>query len=198
MSFILLGAIIFPTAVFANEAVESDNYDSNNIEDVLLVQDNLEDSNLNLNVEDGNEYTLTEEDEKNIEIAMDQILDGETQAIFNPNEFNPMMMARGFGKKWWNKRAFVGNVIDAALVVLGIWSSARSVKAAMKIIKANRRNITRVIERQIAKRIGISVGGIISAAIDFVGNLSGYFSIGYLIACGLDWADRRYDGFIFA
>ncbi|WP_430597511.1 hypothetical protein [Enterococcus sp. AZ177] len=172
-----------PYAVFANEV---ENIESAEKEELGLDGD----SSLNTSEEDADVYTLTAEDEAKISQAVDNYLAA--------SGFNPLMQARGFGKKWWNSRSFVGNVIDAALIVVGIGSAAKSGQAAMKLIRANRRNITRVIEKQIANRIGISVSGILSSAFDFVGTISGYFSVGYLIACGLDKADRRYDGYILA
>lgn len=107
-----------------------------------------------------------------------------------------MMQARGFGRHWWNSRGFVGGVIDAALIVIGIGTAAKSAQTTIKILRANRRNITRVVEKQISSGIGVS--GILGGAIDLVGTFVGNFSVGYFIACGLDKADRRYDGYILA
>lgn len=135
------------------------------------------------------EYTLTAEDEARIDQA--------TIEYLNLVGYSPRRL-RGFGRHWWNSRSFVGSVIDVAFIVLGFGAGVKSASQAMKIIRANRRNITRAIEKQLKARIGISIGSWLSAGLDVVGALSGV-SLGYAVAWGIDYVDgRRIDGYILA
>lgn len=140
-------------------------------------------------VENSDEYTLTAEDEAKIDEA--------TTEYLNLVGYSPRRL-RGFGRHWWNSRSFVGSVIDVAFIVLGFGAGVKSANQAMKIIRANRRNITRAIEKQLKSRIGISIGSWVSAGLDVVGALSGV-SLGYAVAWGIDYVDgRRLDGYILA
>jgi hypothetical protein len=110
--------------------------------------------------------------------------------------YNPRL--RGFGRNWWNSRGFIGGVFDAAFIAIGFGAGIRSGQALMQIIRANRRNITRVIESQIAYRLGLGGGAWLGAALDIVGAVSGV-SLGGAIAWGIDYVDgKRLDGYIFA
>lgn len=184
----IFAGVIFCSATAPYAAYASAMEDSEASEKTELGID--DDSSLNTSEKDADVYTLTAEDEAKIDAAVDSYL--------AEQHFNPMMQARGFGRHWWNSRGFVGGVIDAALIVIGVGTAAKSAQVTVKILRANRRNITRVVEKQIASRIGISVSGILGGAIDLVGTFVGNFSVGYFIACGLDKADRRYDGYILA
>lgn len=156
---------------------------------------NLELSGGIIENEDNDVYTLTKEDEKKIDQVVDEYLNQNNV----PKNTGPLgIEPYGFGKKWWNSRDFVGKIIDAALTVIGIGGGFRTAKGVMQIIRANRKNITRIIEKHIAKKIGIGIGSIVSGALNIASTLSGKFSIGYFIAWGLDIADRRTDGYICA
>lgn len=156
-------------------------------------EDIPEDTN-NLNseneVENTEQYTLNEIDEERVNQAVSEYL--------NMVGYNPFMtMNRGFGRNWWNSRNFIGQIIDIGLIALGIGTAIRSAQAISRILRANRRNITRVVHNQIMSRVGISVSGFIGAGIDIASVISGV-SIGYGIAWGMDYADGRLDGFIWA
>lgn len=111
-----------------------------------------EETNANIANEaaNGNEYTLTPEDEKRIDQALDQYL---TMTYFNPRRL------RGVGKNWWNSKGFVAGVIDVGLIVIGLGTAASSTAAVRKLIRNNRTNITRMVEKQILAKVGIGVGG---------------------------------------
>jgi hypothetical protein len=139
-------------------------------------------------VANGDEYTLTPEDEARLNEA--------TSAYLKMVGYNPRL--RGFGRNWWNSRSFVGGVIDAVCIALGFGAGVKSAQKAAQLIRANRRNITRAVERQIKAYTGIKIGGYLSAGLDLVGALTGY-SLGYMIAWGIDYVDgKRLDGYILA
>lgn len=149
-----------------------------------------EETNANIadEAENGNEYTLTPEDEKRIDQALDQYL---TMTHFNPRRL------RGVGKNWWNSKGFVAGVIDVGLIVIGLGTAASSTAAVRKLIRNNRTNITRMVEKQILAKVGIGVGGLVSSMINIALTLAGT-SIGGVLAEGLDRADRKNDNYICA
>ena len=88
--------------------------------------------------------------------------------------------------------------MDAAFIAIGFGAGIKSSQSLMKIIRANRRNITRTIEQQIRKHIGLSVGAYVSAGLNIIGSIS-QVSLGYAVAWSIDYVDgRRLDGYIFA
>lgn len=139
-------------------------------------------------VHQAQDYTLTAEDEARMNQAVSEYL----QMV----KYNPRL--RGVGRKWWNTRNFVGSVLDVACVALGFGAGVRSAASLMKVVKANRKNITRAIEKQLRVALGLSIGSAVSKGLDMVSAITGV-SLGYAIAWGIDYVDgRRLDGYIFA
>lgn len=150
------------------------------------IREEYEDIQPNFN--ENGEIVLTPEDETR--------LDKETSEYLKVLGYNPYL--RRFGRNWWNSRNFIGGVIDVAFIVLGFGAGARSASQIIKIIRANRRNITRSIEKQLATKVGITLGNWLSAGLDVAGALSGV-SLGYAVAWGIDYVDsKRLDGYILA
>lgn len=133
------------------------------------------------------EGNLSSEDEARVEQAVSEYL--------SLVGFNPLMPR--FGRNWWNSVNFVGTVIDVALIAIGLWGTGKSVAVVRNLIRNNRRNITRVVESAIMKRIGVGVGGLLLAGIDVALTIAST-SLGWMIAKGMDIADRRNDGYIYA
>ncbi|EOE6380005.1 hypothetical protein ACKO6X_002805 [Enterococcus hirae] len=124
-----------------------------------------------------------------------------TQIIdFDEENFFPIVADPNWvklGKKWYNKRSNIATAIDIALIAVGIGATAKTSSTVIKLIRANRKNITRTVERKIAKTLGKSAASWVGTAISIGLTLEGT-SVGDLIAKGLDKADGRYDGYIFA
>lgn len=140
------------------------------------------------NFNEKGEIVLTPEDEARLDKA--------TSEYLKEVGYNPYL--RRFGRNWWNSRNFIGSVIDVAFIALGFGAGVRSASQIIQIIRANRRNITRSIERQLATKVGITLGNWVSAGLDAVGALSG-ISLGYAVAWGIDYVDgKRLDGYILA
>ena len=131
--------------------------------------------------------TLTSEAEERISNAVDEYL--------SMTGYNPLL--RRFGRNWWNSRRFIATVIDVGLIAVGIGAAARSRAALASILRNHRTLITRVVNGQILRRVGIGVTGILMASIRFAATLAGT-SIGGAIAWGLDRDDGRLDGYILA
>ncbi|MDA3974393.1 hypothetical protein PF023_10065 [Enterococcus thailandicus] len=137
--------------------------------------------------EDG-EILLTPEDEMRLDTATTEYLKAVGYSSY----------LRRFGRNWWNSRSFIGGVIDDAFIALGFGAGARSANQIIQIIRVNRRNITRSIERQLRTKVGITLGNWLSAGLDAAGALSG-ISLGYAVAWGIDYVDgKRLDGYILA
>lgn len=131
---------------------------------------------------------ITPEMEQNMEAAVNEYL--------RLSGFNPRL--RRLGRNWWNSRGFVGGVLDAAFIAIGFGAARLSNQALMQLIRANRRNITRVIESKIAIAMGLRTGAWVGTALEIVGVLAGV-SLGGAIAWGIDYVDgKRLDGYIFA
>lgn len=185
-----------------------------------LILDETQNNKSHFNHEDLSMYYS--EGEKNSELALEKIKKeyGDVQPNFNENGeivltledevrldkatseylkvvgYNPYL--RRFGRNWWNSRNFIGSVIDVAFIALGFGAGARSASQIMQIIRANRSNITPSIERQLATKVGITLGNWLSAGLDAAGALSG-ISLGYAVAWGIDYVDgKRLDGYILA
>lgn len=131
--------------------------------------------------------TITPEDEERVSKALEEYL--------SLTGYNPLL--RRFGRNWWNSRRFIGTVIDVGLIAVGIGAAARSRAALASLLQTHRTLITRVVQGQILRRVGIGVSGIIMSAIRLATTLAG-ISIGGAIAWGLDRADGRLDGYILA
>lgn len=136
--------------------------------------------------EDG-EILLTPEDELRMEQAISQYL--------AMTGFNPRM--RGVGKNWWNSTGFVAGVIDVGLIAIGLWTAASNFGAVRTLLRNNRKNITRMVEKQILSKVGIGVGGFLNSMIDIALVISGA-SVGGILAEGLDRADGKNDHYILA
>ena len=89
-----------------------------------------------------------------------------------------------------------GVVIDVAAVIAGVGFAAKTSSTVIKLIRANRTKITRVVEAKIASMLGKSVASWVGTAIS-IGLTIGGTSIGDLVARGLDYADGNYDGYVF-
>ncbi|WP_270375813.1 hypothetical protein [Enterococcus thailandicus] len=133
------------------------------------------------------EILLTPEDELRMEQAISQYL--------AMTGFNPRM--RGVGKNWWNSTGFVAGVIDVGLIAIGLWTAASNFGAVRTLLRNNRKNITRMFEKQILSKVGIGVGGFLNSMIDIALVISGA-SVGGILAEGLDRADGKNDNYILA
>ncbi|HAP14802.1 MULTISPECIES: hypothetical protein [Lactococcus] len=131
--------------------------------------------------------TITPEDEERVSKALEEYL--------SLTGYNPLL--RRFGRNWWNSRRFIGTVIDVGLIAVGIGAAARSRAALASLLQTHRTLITRVVQGQILRRVGIGVSGIIMSAIRLATTLAG-ISIGGAITWGLDRDDGRLDGYILA
>ena len=136
--------------------------------------------------EDG-EIVLTPEDEVRMEQAINQYL---AMAGFNPR-------MRGVGKNWWNSTGFVAGVVDVGLIAIGLWTAGGSVSAVRTLLRNNRTNITRMVERQILAKIGIGVSGLLNSMFNIALTIAST-SVGGVLAEGLDRADGKNDNYILA
>lgn len=109
------------------------------------------------------EILLTPEDELRMEQAISQYL--------AMTGFNPRM--RVVGKNWWNSTGFVAGVIDVGLIAIGLWTAASNFGAVRTLLRNNRKNITRMVEKQILSKVGIGVGGFLNSMIDIALVISG-------------------------
>ncbi|MGM9904476.1 hypothetical protein A5844_000491 [Enterococcus sp. 10A9_DIV0425] len=109
--------------------------------------------------------------------------------------YNPVL--RGFGKNWWNSTGFVSGVINVGLIAIGLWTGASNLIAVRALLRNNRTNITRMVEKQILSKVGISVGGLLNSMINAAMAISAS-SVGGILAEGLDRADGRNDNYILA
>lgn len=123
--------------------------------------------------------------------------------IFVYCQNNPVNMndPEGYlGKHWWNSVSFIGGIIDAALILIGVVSTNKSLAALKRLIRKNRNGITKRVWRRICgyfTKLSISwVSTAIEMALALVGT-----SVGNLIAKALDyidpwWGYRRSNGYI--
>ena len=123
-----------------------------------------------------------------------------TQVIdFDKDNFFPIVADPNWiklGKHWYNQRGNVATAIDVAAVIAGVGFAAKTSSTVIKLIRANRTKITRVVEAKIASMLGKSVASWVGTAIS-IGLTIGGTSIGDLVARGLDYADGNYDGYVF-
>ncbi|WP_301357581.1 hypothetical protein, partial [Enterococcus spodopteracolus] len=137
---------------------------------------------------DGNgELLLTAEDELRMEQAINQYL--------SMTGFNPRM--RGVGKNWWNSTGFVAGIIDVGLIAIGLWTAWSNLSAVRTLLRNNRKNITRMVEKQILAKAGFGVSGLLSSMIDIALTIAST-SVGGVLAEGLDRADGKNDNYILA
>ena len=130
---------------------------------------------------------LTLEDEVRMEQAINQYL--------AMTGFNPRM--RGVGKNWWNSTGFVAGVIDVGLIAIGLWTAASNLGAVRTLLRNNRKNITRMVEKQILSKVGIGVGGLLNSMVNIALVISSA-SVGGILAEGLDRSDGKNDNYILA
>lgn len=109
--------------------------------------------------------------------------------------FNPRM--RGVGKNWWNSTGFVAGVIDVGLIAIGLWTAASNFGAVRTLLRNNRKNITRMVEKQILARVGVGVSGLLSRMINVARTIASA-SVGGILAEGLDRADGKNDHYILS
>lgn len=103
----------------------------------------------------------------------------------------------GFGKHWYNKVGTVGTVLDGAIIAVTGGAAVSSTYAIRKVIKTQRGTITRAVRKALLKHVGTVSSSAIGSALDFAMTIGGT-SIGGIIAEGLDRADGRNDGYVFA
>jgi len=104
----------------------------------------------------------------------------------------------GLGKHWYNKRSFIATVIDVGIAIYFGVSGYLSIARAKNIIKS----LTgRTMKAKIAARLSSYVGSVFAnffgAVIDIITAISG-FSVGGMIAYGMDRLDGKNDGYILA
>lgn len=139
-----------------------------------------------LKMSSNGEYILTAEDEERAEKAVNEYFE----------IIESKLNQRGLGDIVLNRVGVVAAAIDIALIAAGIVSSGVAASQIKTILRANRTNITRVVEKTILAKVGISVGSVVGAAIDIALVIVGT-SLGEIIAKGLDRVDGRNDGLIF-
>jgi len=124
-----------------------------------------------------------------------------TQVIdFDEDNFYPVIADPNWvrlGRNWYNSRDNIAKAIDVALIATGYGAGVKGYSSAMKLIRANRNHISRVVESQLRSILGPSVASSALASLDVALTVGGT-SAGDLIAKGLDIIDGRYDGYIFA
>lgn len=103
-------------------------------------------------------------------------------------------------KHWWNSVKWVGNFIDAGLIIFGLKTTFVTKKALKKYLKAHGPRIKRVAKKELQKRIPRISTAFISSAFEMILMFSST-SIGRIIAKGLDYVDswwgyRRNNGYI--
>ncbi len=109
--------------------------------------------------------------------------------------------ASGFlGRHWWNSVGFIGGVIDAVLILIGVVSTNKTLSALKNLIRRHRKGITKRVWRRICRYFTKLTISWLSTAIDIALTLFGT-SIGDLIAMALDyidpwWGYRRSNGYI--
>ncbi|WP_430604954.1 hypothetical protein [Enterococcus sp. DIV0125] len=133
------------------------------------------------------EILLTPEDEMRLDTAITEYLKAVGYSSY----------LRRFGRNWWNSRSFIGGVIDVGLIAIGLWTAASNFGAVRTLLRNNRKNITRMVEKQILSKVGIGVGGFLNSMIDIALVISGA-SVGGILAEGLDRADGKNDHYILA
>lgn len=133
------------------------------------------------------EILLTPEDEMRLDTATTEYLKAVGYSSY----------LRRFGRNWWNSRSFIGGVIDVGLIAIGLWTAASNFGAVRTLLRNNRKNITRMVEKQILSKVGIGVGGFLNSMIDIALVISGA-SVGGILAEGLDRADGKNDNYILA
>ncbi|WP_270608361.1 hypothetical protein [Enterococcus thailandicus] len=133
------------------------------------------------------EILLTPEDEMRLDTATTEYLKAVGYSSY----------LRRFGRNWWNSRSFIGGVIDVGLIAIGLWTAASNFGAVRTLLRNNRKNITRMVEKQILSKVGIGVGGFLNSMIDIALVISGA-SVGGILAEGLDRADGKNDHYILA
>lgn len=124
-------------------------------------------------LEENGELLLTVEDELRMEQAISQYL---AMTGFNPR-------IRGVGKNWWNSTGFVAGVIDVGLIAIGLWTAASNFGAVRTLLRNNRKNITRMVEKQILARVGIGLSGLLSRMINAALTIASA-SVGGILADG--------------
>ncbi|PCR98747.1 hypothetical protein [Lactococcus fujiensis] len=124
-----------------------------------------------------------------------------TQVIdFDKDNFVPIVADPNWvhlGKHWYNKVDNVATAIDIATILAGVGISSKTSSTVIKLIRANRTNITRVVESKIAAMLGRSAASWVGTAIN-IGLTIGGTSIGSVVAEGLDRVDGKNDGYILA
>lgn len=124
-------------------------------------------------LEENGELLLIVEDELRMEQAISQYL---AMTGFNPR-------IRGVGKNWWNSTGFVAGVIDVGLIAIGLWTAASNFGAVRTLLRNNRKNITRMVEKQILARVGIGLSGLLSRMINAALTIASA-SVGGILADG--------------
>jgi hypothetical protein len=103
----------------------------------------------------------------------------------------------GLGKHWYNSVGAVGIALDVVIAVVSGGIAYASLTTLRKMIKNLSGAITRVVKAKMLSLLGTGVGGIIGTALDICFTITAT-SIGGLVAEGLDRADGKNDGYIFA
>lgn len=93
------------------------------------------------------------------------------------------------GNGWWNSTGFIGVIIDAGLMAIGIWSSAG--KAAIDKLKACATTAVNYLRNRFG--LGSAFAGKVLATIFGLGSILGA-SIGYFAALAIDGADGWFGG----
>ena len=118
-------------------------------------------------------------------ILLNQVID------FDKDNFFPIVADPNWiklGKHWYNQRGNVAPAIDVAVAIAGVGFAVKTSSTVIKLIRANRTKITRVVGAKIAAMLGKSAASWVGTAIS-IGLTIGGASIGDLAARGLDYAD---------
>ncbi|WP_208559619.1 argininosuccinate lyase [Marinilactibacillus kalidii] len=111
-------------------------------------------------------------------------------------EEEEMMYLDGGVKEWYNKTGFIAGALNVAILAYSGGTSYFAGRAAVKLIKSQKGQITRLVQAQLIKHIGKASAGLVGTGIN-IGLTIGGTSIGSMIATGLDIADGRKNGYVF-
>ena len=121
--------------------------------------------------------------------------------VYCQNNAINMCDATGYlGKHWWNSVNFIGKIIDAVLILMGVVSTNKTLSALKRLIRKNRKGITQRVWRRICGYFTKLTVSWLSTAVDVALVLFGS-SIGDLIARALDyidpwWGYKKSNGYI--
>ena len=133
---------------------------------------------------------------------MEMIYDG---ALVMPRNFVKMdekemtyLEGGGIGKHWYNKRSFVATVLDVGIALfIGIGGILNAVKAKQYLAKIAGKTVRLYMINRLKKYIGSAIANFFATALNVISAIGG-FTLGGLIAYGMDRLDGKNDGYVLA